>query len=197
MIYAPGGMPRHWSVADSLETYGVRSWGGGYFGVNDKGNIVCTPAGASAGSIDLKELVDEVQKRGIGLPLLIRFSDILRSRVTELNDSFRRAIAECGYKGVYKGVYPIKVNQTKQVVEEICAVGRNYHFGLEAGSKPELIAVMAMMCDDEALIICNGYKDEEYVEMALLASKLGRTVILVVEKLSEIPLIAKIAKKTG
>jgi arginine decarboxylase len=190
-------MPRRWTIADSLETYGVRSWGGSYFGINEKGNLVCTPAGEDKGSIDLKELVDEVQKRGIGLPLLIRFSDILRSRVVELNEAFRRAIAEYGYKGQYKGVYPIKVNQTREVVDEICRVGRNYHYGLEAGSKPELLAVMAMLEDEEALIICNGYKDEEYVEMALLCSKLGRTVILVVEKLSEIPLIDKIAKKTG
>src|SRR5262249_30664366 len=137
-----------------------------------------TPAGPTAASIDMKELVDEVRRRGINLPLLIRFSDILDHRIVELNEAFRRAIAEYGYRGDYKGVYPIKVNQDRYVVERITAIGRRYHHGLEAGSKPELLAVMAMLEDDEALIICNGYKDEEYIETALLASKMGRKVIL-------------------
>ena len=125
-------------------------------------------------------------RRGIGLPLLIRFSDVLKSRIVELNEAFQRAIAEYGYKGDYKGVYPIKVNQHRYVVEEIVEFGRPYHYGLEAGSKPELLAVMAMLDDEEALIVCNGYKDEEYIETALMASKLGRTVLIVVEKFSEL-----------
>src|SRR5262245_12904693 len=191
------GMPRKWTVADSSETYGVKYWGNNYFSINDAGNAVAHPAGPEGGRIDLKELVDEVARRGIGLPLLIRFSDVLKSRIVELNETFRRAIAEYGYKGQYKGVYPIKVNQHRYIVEEIVAYGRPYHYGLEAGSKPELLAVMAMFEDDDALIICNGYKDEEYIETALLASKVGRTIILVVEKLSELPEIARIAKKTG
>ena len=193
----PAGLPRRWAIADSAETYNIRSWGGEYFGVNSVGNIAATPNGSGAPAIDLKELVDEVRKRGIGLPLLIRFSDILKNRIIELNEAFRRAIAEYGYKGAYKGVYPIKVNQDRYVVEEITRAGRPFHYGLEAGSKPELLAVMAMLEDEEALIICNGYKDEEYVETALLASKLGRTVILVVEKASELPLIADIAQRSG
>jgi arginine decarboxylase len=192
-----GGIPRKWTVADSGETYGVKYWGNNYFSINEAGNVQAHPVGPEGGRIDLKELVDEVARRGIGLPLLIRFSDVLKSRIVELNETFRRAIAEYGYKGQYKGVYPIKVNQHRYVVEEIVQFGRPYHYGLEAGSKPELLAVMAMLDDEEALIVCNGYKDEEYIETALQASKLGRTVLIVVEKYSELSLIADTAKKLG
>jgi arginine decarboxylase len=191
------GIPRKWTVGDSGEVYGVKSWGNNYFSINDAGNVQSHPAGVDGARIDLKELVDEVARRGIGLPLLIRFSDILKSRIVELNETFKHAIAEYGYKGDYKGVYPIKVNQHRYVVEEIVQFGRPYHYGLEAGSKPELLAVMAMLDDEEALIVCNGYKDEEYIETALMASKLGRTVLIVVEKFSELSLIAETAKKMG
>jgi arginine decarboxylase len=191
------GIPRKWTVADSSETYGIKSWSQGYFSINDLGHVVCHPQGLDAGTIDLKELVDEVVRRGINLPLLIRFSDILKSRVVEIHEAFRRAIAEFAYKGEYRGVYPIKVNQHRYVVEEICQFGRPYHYGLEAGSKPELLAVMGILDDEEALIICNGYKDEEYIETALMCSKLGRKVIIVVEKFSELDLIATTAKKMG
>ena len=192
-----GGIPRKWTVADSAEIYGVKYWGNNYFSINDAGNVQAHPAGPENGRIDLKELVDEVARRGIGLPLLIRFSDVLKSRIVELNETFRSAIAEHGYKGQYKGVYPIKVNQHRYVVEEIVQFGRPYHYGLEAGSKPELLAVMAMLDDEEALVICNGYKDEEYIETALTCSKLGRQVLIVVEKYSELQLIADVAKKMG
>src|SRR4051812_21646141 len=192
-----GGIPRKWTVADSAEIYGVKYWGNNYFAINDAGNAVAHPAGPDGARIDLKELVDEVARRGIGLPLLIRFSDVLKSRIVELNETFKRAIAEYGYKGAYKGVYPIKVNQHRYVVEEIVQFGRPYHYGLEAGSKPELLAVMAMLDDEEALIVCNGYKDEEYIETALMASKLGRTVLIVVEKFSELPLISTVAARVG
>ncbi len=191
------GIPRKWTVADSAEVYGVKYWGNSYFSVNDAGNVQAHPTGPEGARIDLKELVDEVARRGIGLPLLIRFSDVLKSRIVELNETFKRAIAEYGYKGEYKGVYPIKVNQHRYVVEEIVEFGRPYHYGLEAGSKPELLAVMAMLDDEEALVVCNGYKDEEYIETALMASKLGRTVLIVVEKYSELSLIAEVAKKVG
>ena len=192
-----GGIPRKWTVADSAEVYGVKYWGNNYFAINDAGNAIAHPAGPDGARIDLKELVDEVARRGIGLPLLIRFSDVLKSRIVELNETFKRAIAEYGYKGAYKGVYPIKVNQHRYVVEEIVQFGRPYNYGLEAGSKPELLAVMAMLDDEEALIVCNGYKDEEYIQTALMASKLGRTVLIVVEKFSELALIAEVAKKVG
>ncbi|HLV61361.1 MAG TPA: biosynthetic arginine decarboxylase [Fredinandcohnia sp.] len=190
-------VPRKWTLADSIETYEIRTWGHPYFGVNEKGNVVVHPYGPGGPTADLKELVDEVSRRGIGLPLLIRFSDILRRRVQELNEAFARAIEEFDFKGVYRGVYPIKVNQVANVVEEILKAGRPYAYGLEAGSKPELLAVMAMLEDPEALIICNGYKDEEYIETALLASRLDRKVILVVEKLSELFLIAEVSKRLG
>ncbi|GIX46706.1 MAG: biosynthetic arginine decarboxylase [Candidatus Tectimicrobiota bacterium] len=191
-----GRLPKRWSIADAIETYGIREWGNHYFQISEAGHVLVTPPG-EGGTIDLKALVDELRQRGVEPPILFRFSDILRSRIDELNQAFRKAIKTYGYPGVYRGVYPIKVNQERQVVEEIVRFGRPYHHGLEAGSKPELLAVLAMLDDPEALIICNGYKDAEYVETALLGSKLGRTVILVVEKPSELPLIARLAQQTG
>jgi arginine decarboxylase len=191
------GLPRKWTVADSAETFGINYWSNGYFSINDVGHVVSHPQGPEAGTIDLKELVDEVVRRGIGLPLLIRFSDILKSRVVDLHGAFKRAMTEYGYKGDYRGVYPIKVNQNRYVVEEITQFGRPFHYGLEAGSKPELLAVMGILDDEEALIVCNGYKDEEYIETALMCSKLGRKVLIVVEKFSELELIANTAKKIG
>jgi arginine decarboxylase len=200
---APGGKERasltaparKWTLADSIEAYEIRTWGNPFFGANEKGHVMVHPDGPESPSADLKDLVDEVRRRGIGLPLLVRFTDILRKRVVELNEAFRRAIAENGYQAEYRGVYPIKVNQVASVVDEILRAGRPYHYGLEAGSKPELLAVMAMLEDPDALIVCNGYKDEEYVETALLASKIGRKVILVVEKLSELQLIHEVSSR--
>jgi arginine decarboxylase len=195
MATAP--LSRRWSAAESLDLYNVRGWGNAYFSVNDTGSMVVHPGGKDSPAIDLKELVDEVRERGISLPLLIRFSEIIKARVVELNEAFNGAISEYGYQGKYRGVYPIKVNQDRYLVERLVEYGRPYHYGLEAGSKPELLAVMAMLEDEDALIICNGYKDEEYIETALLASKLGRRVILVVEKPSELPLIHQISQKMG
>ncbi|HNU82157.1 MAG TPA: biosynthetic arginine decarboxylase [Thermoanaerobaculia bacterium] len=194
---ATNGIPRRWTVEDSLDLYNIRLWGNDHFSVNPKGNIQVHPEGPGTPAIDLRALVEETLQRGIGLPLLIRFSEILGARVRELNEAFRRAMEEYEYQGVYRGVFPIKVNQERYVVEKLVEAGRPYHFGLEAGSKPELLAVMAMLDDDEALIVCNGYKDEEYVETALFASKLGRKVILVVEKASELELIACVAERLG
>ena len=183
---------RRWTVNDSLETYAVQEWGRDYFSINEAGNVTVSH---ERGSIDLKVLVDDLTRRGIEPPLLIRFSDLLESRINQLNEAFHRAIFEYGYKGEYRGVYPIKVNQSRKVVEEILRFGRRFHYGLEAGSKPELLAVMAMLDDPEALIICNGYKDELYIETALLASKLDRTVIIVVEKPSELDLIRRVSER--
>ena len=196
MSKSVGTLPRPWSVADAVETYGIDHWGRGHFCISDAGHVLVTPPDQAGHTIDLKALVDEVRQRGVGLPLLLRFSDLLRSRIDELNHAFQNAIEEYGYQGAYRGVYPVKVNPQRQVVEEVVRFGRPYHHGLEAGSKPELLAVLAMLEDEEALIICNGYKDEEYVETALLGSTMGRTIILVVEKPSELPLIARLAKKT-
>jgi arginine decarboxylase len=192
----PTQQPR-WSIAEAQDLYGIRNWGASYFGINERGHVVAHPDGPQGPFVDLKELVDEVRRRGIGLPLLIRFTDVLRNRVKHLNEAFKKAITEHGYKGRYRGVYPIKVNQHRYVAETIVEAGRPYGYGLEAGSKPELLAVMALLDSEEPLIICNGYKDEEYIETALFASKLGRKVVLVLEKLSELPLIAEVARKTG
>ncbi|MCI0673138.1 MAG: biosynthetic arginine decarboxylase [Myxococcaceae bacterium] len=189
--------PSRWTVAESQETYGIRNWGASYFGINDRGHVIVHPDGPAGPSVDLKELVDEVRRRGIGLPLLVRFTDVLRNRVKHLNEAFLKAMAEQGFKGNYRGVYPIKVNQHRYVAETIVEAGRPYGYGLEAGSKPELLAVMALLDSEEPLIICNGYKDEEYIETALFASKLGRKVVLVLEKPSELPLIAEVARRTG
>src|SRR5258705_10098090 len=200
---------RRWTAADANDTYNIPRWGCGYFGVNDQGNLIVTPRPngdvssgtpsllhlGAPGAIDMKELIDELVARGIQLPILLRFSDILRARIELLCGAFTGAIREYGYGGQYRGVYPIKVNQNRTVVEEIIEFGRPYHYGLEAGSKPELLAIMAIHQDDESIIICNGYKDEEYIETALLASKLGKTVILVVEKPSEIDHIHKVAER--
>ncbi|HBL25786.1 MAG TPA: arginine decarboxylase [Acidobacteria bacterium] len=190
-------LTNRWTPADSMDLYNVRGWGNHYFSVNEEGNVSVHPGGPGTPAIDLKELVDEVRERGIAPPLLIRFSEIIRERVVQLNEAFGRAIEEYGYKGLYRGVYPIKVNQDRFLVERLVDYGRPYHYGLEAGSKPELLAVMAMLEDEEALIICNGYKDEEYIETAFLASKLGRHVILVVEKPSELHLIQQMSQRMG
>src|SRR3954465_10849552 len=190
---------RRWSSADANDTYNIPRWGCGYFGVNEQGNLIVTPRASTpetpAGAIDMKELIDELVARGIQLPILLRFSDILRARIELLCASFNGAIKEYGYSGQYRGVYPIKVNQNRTVVEEIIEFGRPFHYGLEAGSKPELLAIMAIHQDDESIIICNGYKDEEYIETPLLASKLGKTVILVVEKPSELDHIHRVSER--
>ena len=193
MATAP--LTRRWTPADSTDLYNIRGWGNNFFSVAHDGHMLVHPGGPGTETIDLKDLVDEVRERGIGLPLLFRFSEIIQSRVVQLNEAFRRAIQEYGYKAEYRGVYPIKVNQDRYLVERLVEYGRPYHFGLEAGSKPELLAVMALLDDEDALIICNGYKDEEYIETALLASRLGRHVVLVVEKPSELPLIRDIAQR--
>lgn len=187
--------PLHrWTIRDAIETYDVEHWGRDYFSVNEAGNVTVSH---ERGSIDLKVLVDDLTRRGIEPPLLIRFSDLLESRIVLLNEAFHKAIQEYGYRGNYRGVYPIKVNQSRKVVEEIMRFGRRFHYGLEAGSKPELLAVMAMLDDPEALIVCNGYKDDAYIETALLTSKLNRTVVIVVEKPSEIETIKRVSDRLG
>ncbi len=186
--------PLHrWSVADAAELYGTRRWGRGHFDINQAGHVTVSADGLA--EVDLKLLVDDLTKRGIQMPLLLRFTDLLRARIRLINDAFSAAFSEYGYKGKYRGVYPIKVNQARRVVEEIVEFGKEFHYGLEAGSKPELMAVMALHDDPKALIVCNGYKDEEYIETALLASKLGAPVVLVIEKPGELELIAKVARQ--
>src|SRR5262245_19227595 len=169
-----------WKIQDAIELYNINNWGANFFSINDAGHIEVYPTRDPKRAIDLKVLVDEIQQRGIQLPLLIRFSDILRTWLQTLCESFLTAIQEYNYKSVYRGVYPIKVNQQRHVVAAIVDAGLPYHFGLEAGSKPELLTTVALIDDPDALIICNGYKDEEFIELALLARRIGKNVILVV-----------------
>ncbi|MGH9662494.1 MAG: biosynthetic arginine decarboxylase, partial [Bryobacteraceae bacterium] len=185
-----------WTAQDARDLYDIASWGKGYFTVGDNGNVWVHPSKDPARSIDLKQLVDTLVLRGISLPILIRFAEILKHRLGEIHDAFATAIADHRYQGGYCCVYPIKVNQQRQVVEEVLEFGRPYRFGLEAGSKPELLAVMAL-ADNETPIICNGFKDDEYIEMAMLAHKIGRRIIPVVEKYTELALIVKYAEKVG
>src|SRR5436190_23028540 len=184
-----------WSVQDAVELYGVNNWGRQFFSVNDQGHLVVHPTGQKDTGIDLKVLVADIEARGIGSPMLIRFPDILKRRVEELNTAFNTAIREQNYRGSYRGVYPIKVNQERHVVEALVRHGTEFHFGLEAGSKPELIAILALLDSPEGLFICNGYKDEEYLEMALLATKLDRKVVIVLEKITELDLLLRMAAK--
>jgi arginine decarboxylase len=175
-----------WRIEDALETYSVRHWGKDYFGINAKGHVTVHPNKNPGQSIDLKELVDQLQERGIQLPILLRFTDILRHRVGEIYDAFRTAIGEYDYQGNYCCVYPIKVNQQRHVVEEILDFGKPYHFGLEAGSKPELLAVLALTEAPDTPIVCNGFKDDEFIKMTVLARKIGKQVIPIVEKFTEL-----------
>jgi arginine decarboxylase len=188
-------MMDQWKIQDALETYGVRHWGKGYFGVNDKGHVTVHPNKNPDQAIDLKDLVDQLQERGIQLPILIRFTDILRHRVGEIFDAFKTAIAEYNYLGNYTCVYPIKVNQQRHVVEEILDFGKPYGFGLEAGSKPELLAVLAVTNGGDTPIICNGFKDDEFIKMAMLATKMGKHIIPVVEKFTELEAIVRFAEE--
>ena len=192
-VYEP---TERWTVSDASELYDVSAWGKGYFSVGQNGNLWVHPSKDQSRGIDLKELVDKLILRGIHPPILIRFGEILKHRLGEIHDVFQNAIHEHGYKGEYRCVFPIKVNQQRQVVEEVFEYGKPYHFGLEAGSKPELLAVMAL-ADNDTPIICNGFKDDEYIEMAMHAKKIGRQIIPVVEKFTELDLIIKHAERMG
>ena len=185
-----------WTTTEASELYDVASWGKGYFSVAKSGNLCVHPDKDPARSIDLKELVDNLQLRGIALPILIRFGEILKHRLGEMYQAFQHAISEHNYKGNYSCVFPIKVNQQRQVVEEVFEYGRPYKFGLEAGSKPELLAVLGI-ADNVTPIICNGFKDDEYIQMVMMAKKIGRNIIPVVEKYTELDLILKHAAQVG
>jgi arginine decarboxylase len=185
-----------WTVADARELYDIDRWGKGYFSISDQGHVLVHPTKEPHRFVDLKELVDTLILRGIDPPLLLRFPQILGQQLGEMWQVFDAAIRDHDYKGGYCCVYPIKVNQQRQVVEEIYQLGRQYGFGLEAGSKPELLAVMAI-ADNGTPIICNGFKDDEYIELCMLAAKIGRNITPVVEKYTELDLILQKAEKLG
>ena len=186
---------RKWRIEDSEELYNINGWGNGYFSINDKGHVQVTPRKKESGSVDLNELMRELYLRDVSSPVLLRFPEILDNRIEKISNSFKLASKEYEYQGQNYIVYPIKVNQMRQVVEEIVTYGKRFHIGLEAGSKPELHAVLAINTDNNSLIVCNGYKDESYIELALLATKMGKQVFLVVEKLNELHLTIAIAKR--
>jgi arginine decarboxylase len=186
----------NWSAAQSEEHYGFKRWGTNHFSVDSEGFVQVQPL-ADGRSIRVMDVVDEAVGMGLKAPLVIRFQDKLRHRVVQLNELFAKAIKEEGYKGEYRGVFPIKVNQLREVVDEIVSAGKDYNYGLEAGSKPELMIALAMHEGTQRLIICNGYKDPDYIRLALLGRKLGKKIIIVVEQLSEVDTIIRIAKETG
>jgi arginine decarboxylase len=186
-----------WSIQASRNLYNIHRWGSQYFEINDEGQVVAMPLQEAGAAVAIADVVEEAKARGLKLPLLIRFHDILRHRVEALNQAFRNSIKEYNYQGNYRGVFPIKVNQLREVVEEILDAGRPYEFGLEVGSKPELFAGLAMQSQMGSLIICNGYKDAEFIKMALLGNKLGKKVIMVVEKLEELRQIITISRQIG
>jgi len=190
-------MNTSWDISSAISLYNIDRWGSGYFTVNEKGHISVLPTQNPATPIDLTELLAEAQERGLTFPMVVRFQDLLRHRVERINKCFAEAVVEMGYKSEYRGVFPIKVNQLREVVEEIMDAGKPFKFGIEAGSKPELLAALAIHKDPESLIICNGYKDALFIQNALLGSKLGKKVIMVVEKLEELYQIIQVSQEVG
>ncbi len=189
--------PKRWLKENAVQFYNIDGWGLGYFSVNEHGNLTMLPKGEGGPSIEIVDIIDDIIQQNIGLPCIIRFQDILRDRVKRLNETFAQVLQELKYQGKYRGVYPIKVNQLREVIEEILDAGLPYHYGLEAGSKSELQVVLAYNQDPEALTICNGYKDSDYIKLALLGRQLGRKIIIVIEQMSELPLILKVSKEMG
>jgi arginine decarboxylase len=186
---------RAWTIRDSAELYQLSAWGGGWFGINDRGELMVQPHGPTGPRFSLPEVVEDLRNRDIELPILLRVSDILELRVRALASTFQKAITECGYRGRYRPVFPIKVNQQRDVVEELVDFGREHSLGLEAGSKPELLVVLAHMTNPDGLVICNGYKDTKYIETALLAQKVGIHCIIVVDRFEELELVLKVSKR--
>jgi len=186
---------QEWSVEDAKELYGINRWGLKYFDINSAGDVTVSPLKDKGASINISDVIREAREQGLHFPMLIRFQDLLRDRVERINNAFLEAIKEFNYQSIYRGVYPIKVNQLREVVEEIVDAGIPFHYGLEAGSKPELIAALAYLRDPESLIICNGYKDRRFIQTALIGSKLGKKVILVIEKVEEVKNIIELAKE--
>ena len=189
--------PPAWAVKDAEKLYNMNGWGLGYFRVNAEGHVTVHPDANKKRGLDLYHLATDLHAQGVGLPLLLRFSDILKSRIEALSGEFATAIKEFGYEGSYTTVYPVKVNQQRHVVQEIVEFGAPYGVGLECGSKPELQAVLGLNEDTRHLIVCNGYKDEEYMRLALMGQKLGHTVMIVLEQLNELEVLLKVADEMG
>src|SRR3954470_13514884 len=195
---APPPPPEPWSIASARALYNIDGWGIGFFDINEAGHVVVRPDREKTDrELDLFELANDLEEQRVGLPLLLRFSDILRSRIESLNDKFMRAREEYGYQGGYTTVYPIKVNQQRHVVEEIVEFGKAAGVGLECGSKPELQAVLGLAEHTDHLIVCNGYKDEEFMRLALMGQKLGHQVFIVLEQLSEVDVLLQVADELG
>ncbi|MDG2615005.1 biosynthetic arginine decarboxylase [Thermoleptolyngbya sichuanensis XZ-Cy5] len=192
-----GRVKSGWTIEDSEELYRIKGWGDPYFSINAAGHVTVSPQGDRGGSLDLYELVRALKQRNLGLPLLIRFSDILEDRIQRLNAAFAKAIARYNYQGVYRGVFPVKCNQQRHLIEDLVRFGKPYQFGLEAGSKPELMIALALLDTPGSLLICNGYKDQEYIETAILAKQLGKTVIVVLEQVEEVDLVIAESRKLG
>lgn len=191
----PEKQSEQWSIEDARELYSIARWGLRYFDVNHKGQVTVAPLKEAGRSIAVVDVIEDALEQGLHFPMLIRFQDLLRNRVERINDAFNTAIEEFGYQGKYRGVYPVKVNQLREVVEEIVDAGRAFHYGLEVGSKPELYSALAIHEDEESLLICNGYKDEQYIRGALMGNRLGKKVILVIEKIEEVATISRISKQ--
>jgi arginine decarboxylase len=192
-----GSSKETWKIEDSEQQYRIKGWGEPYFSINAAGHVTVSPQGDRGGSLDLFDLVTSLQQRNLALPLLIRFSDILEHRIERLNACFAKAIARYNYEGVYKGVFPVKCNQQRHLIEDLVKFGKPYQFGLEAGSKPELMIAIATLDNPGALLICNGYKDREYIETAMLAQKLGHTTIIVLEQIEEVEIAIAAAQALG
>src|SRR2546429_7139947 len=186
-----------WGIQDARNLYNVHRWGAKYFDINEAGRVIAKPLRDTGAAVDLTDVIEEAKARGLKFPVLIRFQDILRHRVESVNMAFRNSITEFNYQGRYRGVFPIKVNQLREVVEEILDAGKPFDFGLEVGSKPELFAGLALQSQMGSLIVCNGYKDANFIRIALLGTKLGKKVIMVVEKLEELRQIISISKQLG
>ncbi len=192
-----GGLPGSWKIEQSEALYRIEGWGEPYFSINAAGHITVSPKGDRGGSLDLFELVNALKQRNLGLPMLIRFSDILEDRIERLNACFNKAIARYNYPGVYRGVFPVKCNQERHLIEDLVKFGKPHQFGLEAGSKPELMIALALLDTPGALLICNGYKDREYIETAMLAQRLGQTSIIVIEQIEEVDLVIAAHRQLG
>ncbi len=197
MMNNPTDANGHWDLQAARNLYNIQGWGAKYFDINEAGHVVAKPLLDAGASVDVTDVIEEAKGRGLKFPLLVRFQDILRHRVESINLAFRGSISEYNYQGKYRGVFPIKVNQLREVVEEILDAGKPFDFGLEVGSKPELFAGLALQNQIGSLIICNGYKDTDFIRMALLGTKLGRKVIMVVEKLEELRQIVTVSKQLG